>query len=60
MKCQDKHRSVCRILKGGVNFGIPHGDYLFVIKDTVVQIAKIDNHEMPGENAKFCNCNSKP
>ena len=28
--------------------------YIFVIKDIVVKIAKINNQEMHGENAEFC------
>ena len=48
----EQFRGIHRILKRGVKFGIPHGNYIFVIKD--VKIAKIDNQEMHGENAKFC------
>ena len=52
-------RGVCRILKRGVKFGIPHGIIiiycLFVTNDIVVKIGKIDNQEIDGEkNSKFC------
>ena len=44
-------------MKKGVKFGIPDGNYLiyyfFVIKDIVVNIAKIDNQELHGKMLNF-------